>query len=305
MTTLRSGLAAALMLALAACGGGDGGGAERSAPESFAMAAPPAPVMAMDAMSEIKVAGSPAPAPQVEPDAGGAAPPQGRLIAYSYSRSFRVPTQRLEDLLNTHKAACESAGPQRCYVVSSNLSGLGTEYVSASLQIKAAPDWVQPFFAGLPEGLKPFNADLDGSNDWSEDLTTQIVDTDARLAAAKTLRSRLEALLRDRPGELKDLIEIERELARVQGEIDSTESVLAAMRLRVSMSDLALNYQPKLSPGSQSVWRPLGDAVGGFFGTFAESLAQVVGFTAGVLPWLLVVIGLGFFFLLILASTFR
>lgn len=301
--TWRTAIAALAALGLAACG--DNGS---SVMESAPPPPPPAPMAMMSAPAEQSFAendvGAARKVDVVQQDPSGGQPGgdgqaqagAGRLIAYSYARSFRAPTLRLEPLLNAHKAACESAGPAQCYVVSSNLQGLGTDYISGGLQLKASPAWITTFFAGLPEGLKPFDADLDGSNDWSEDLTTQIIDTGARLDAAKTLRTRLEALLKSRPGELKDLLEIERELARVQAEIDSTESVLAAMRLRVSMSDLSLGYQPKFSAASESVWRPLGDAFGGFFGTLAASLAAVVNFTAEILPWLIVVTGLGWFF---------
>ena len=81
------------------------------------------------------------------------------------------------------------------------------------------------------------------------------------------MRDRLQELLRDRPGRLSDLLEIERELARVQAEIDSRESIMAALKLRVAMSTMTLNYQPKYTAASESIWRPLGDA-------FSQLLAQ-------------------------------
>ena len=98
------------------------------------------------------------------------------------------------------------------------------------------------------------------------------------------MRDRLEQLLRDRPGKLGDLLEIEREFARVQGEIDSSESILAQMKLRVAMSVLSLNYTASFPPGSESVWRPVGDAFGGFEASFAGAFAGIVRFLAEMLP---------------------
>ena len=76
----------------------------------------------------------------------------------------------------------------------------------------------------------------------SEDLSRQIVDTDAQLRAKTTLRDRLQGLLATHPGKVGDLLAVERELARVQGDIDSAQSELADMRGRVAMSDVTLNY---------------------------------------------------------------
>ena len=114
-----------------------------------------------------------------------------------------------------------------------------------------------------------------------------MVDTGARLNSAKTLRDRLQKLLAERPGKLADLIEIERELARVQAEIDATESVLAAMRLRVAMSDLTLTYQARYTAASESIWRPLGDAFQGFLPSVVLSLAAIVEFISATLLWIL------------------
>ena len=100
-------------------------------------------------------------------------------------------------------------------------------------------------------------------------------------------------LLRDRPGRLSDLLEIEREMARVQAEIDSRESIMAALKLRVAMSTITLNYQPKYTAASESIWRPLGDAFSNFLPNLAESLAAIVLFIGSFLP---VLIFLGFNF---------
>ena len=76
----------------------------------------------------------------------------------------------------------------------------------------------------------------------SEDLTRQIVDTEAAVRARTALRDRLQAILATRPGKLSDLLEVEKELARVQGELDATQSELAVMRTRVVTSLLTITY---------------------------------------------------------------
>src|SRR5262249_34449527 len=122
----------------------------------------------------------------------------------------------------------------------------------------------------------------------SEDLTRNIVDTEARLRASRTLRDRLQNLLASRPGRLSDLLEVERELARVQGEIDATESTLAVMRARVAMSELTLTYTSKAKPLRGDTFRPLTEALAGFLGWIVMGFASIITLVAVLLPWALV-----------------
>lgn len=218
----------------------------------------------------------------------------GLYLAYTHSRTIEVPANDLKTLLDSHANACTQAGPKKCLVSSSGVNGLGTEYARGNLYLKATPEWTESFLGALPENLKQDNAQVTESNTSSIDLTAQIIDTGARLKAQKTLRDRLQNLLETREGNLEELLGVERELARVQGQIDSHESVLANLKQRVSMSDINIYYQAKVSPVSQSVWRPLGDALNGFFGNIAWALASVVTFIAFAIPWGFVLIGIIF-----------
>ncbi|HEV7693290.1 MAG TPA: DUF4349 domain-containing protein [Hyphomonadaceae bacterium] len=314
----RVAIAAGLALLAAACGGSDGDN-RYTASKEVAMDAvagmpapmsppppppPPAPAMEMARSADGAVGGSVnfnAPVEQqiILPDqqGGGGGGQPAQLIAYTYNYGFKVPPAKMEGLLNAHKKACEDAGPAKCYVVNSSLSGIGEEQSSGYLQVRGSADWVKTFQTGMENTLKPFDANLDSNNDTAEDLTVQIVDSEARLKSMKTMRDRLQDLLRDRPGRLSDLLEIEREFARVQADIDSHESVLAALKLRVAMSIMTLNYQPKYEAASESIWRPLGDAFGSFVPNMAKTLAGIVEFIGEILPVALI-LGLVVWFVL-------
>ncbi len=285
-------LVSSVVLLASGCGASDE--AKYAAVETqqgYAFAPPPAPPpptsVAADSVGNMSRAFAPD-----QDGGGGGQPPQpgepatARQMAYTYGYNFAVPTANMQGLLSTHEAACNNAGPAVCYVVNSSISGLGEDYAHGQLTLKASAEWVKSFQAGMPESLKGFGAELDASTSTAEDLTVQILDTSARLDSAKTLRDRLQQLLADRPGRLADLLEIERELARVQADIDSTESILAAMRLRVAMSTLTLSYTAKYSAVSQSVWRPLSDAFADFVPNIVASLAAIVAFISSVALWL-------------------
>jgi Domain of unknown function (DUF4349) len=293
-------MVASLALLAAACGSGGDASDNRYAAEEqakgYATAGappppPPAPAMArapemsLDAPATEAISRREVDIIQQDPGGGGGQPkPPGQMMAYTYAWGFQVPTGNMEGLLNAHKKLCEDAGPAKCYVVNSGISGLGQESSYGTLSLKASEDWVKTFEGGVENGLKPFDGSLDSSSKSGEDLTVEIVDGEARLNSQKTMRDRLQGLLRDRPGRLSDLLEIERELARVQADIDSRESILAALKLRVAMSSLTLSYTPKYTAVSESIWRPLGDAFSSFMPNIASTLAAIIRFISEILP---------------------
>ena len=123
----------------------------------------------------------------------------------------------------------------------------------------------------------------------TEDLTRLIVDTEATLRAKRALRDRLQQLLATRPGSLADLLGVERELARVQGEIDASESNLAVTRARVSMSALTIEYGSIADRVAGGLFEPLRHALSDFMVAVVESTAHLVTVVGALLPWVVVV----------------
>ena len=99
----------------------------------------------------------------------------------------------------------------------------------------------------------------------NEDVTEQYVDLDARLKNKVVLRDRLQALL-DKATEVKDVLAIETELNRVQGDIDSMEARIKALKGRVDFARLDLNLAKKEVP-KKKILGPLGYLFKGIFWT--------------------------------------
>lgn len=262
------------------------------APESKAYAPPPAPVIQESAERYMADGGATQDTIRIENGTSELPQRAGRFLAYTHNRTITVPTEDLKALLDEHTKVCMDAGPQNCLVTNSNVNGLGTEYANGHLALKAAPDWALPFLENLPATLSETNANVSASSTSTTDLTSQIIDTDAQLSALKTLRGRLQDLLENREGDLSELLAVERELARVQGQVDSYEASLANLKQRVAMSDVYLNYEARVSPVSQSVWRPLTRAFGDFFGGLAEALAGIVMALPFLIVWIPLLAGL-------------
>jgi Domain of unknown function (DUF4349) len=238
-----------------------------------------------------KVAGEGGAASQSDPSANSPAV-GGILLAYSYSARFSLPRDNVGVLKRKHEAECAAAGVNTCQIVTAALQS-DDDGAQANLSIRATPAWLGGFRGRLESDAKGQDGKLVEQNVSSEDLTRAITDSEARLRALKALRARLEALIADRPAKLADLLDAERELARVQGDIDSFESNLAVMRARVDMSAMDLTYQSRSVAVGGGTFDPLVRAITGFVGVMAGSLGAVITFIAMVLPFALVLGPLG------------
>lgn len=278
-------LIASSFLILASCGGGGNEAYDSSAPRaphavSADARAMPAPVPMAEGLSDGESVGNGAGTLNAGADV------QEQFIAYSYRMGMRLPVAQIEPVIQSHTERCRAAGPSKCIVINSSLNKQSEDYSSASLIIRAVPDWIDTFRTDIEADAENAKGEISFRQSSAEDLTRAIIDTDARLTAQSTLRDRLENLLENREGELADLLATERELARVNGQIDSIKSNLKAMRLRVSMSDLNVSYETKRSPVSRSAFKPLGSAFADFFYNLSSALAAVVTAFAVGLPWL-------------------
>ncbi len=275
-------IAIAAALALVAC---DSGPEEIVGPPAGSVAFDQ-PALLMEAAGEVAQGGSAGAGAQ---DAGALAQ-AGTLLAYRYGASFETPARNVRELMSAHERACRDAGVATCQILSANVSDNGPDYVWASLSMRAAPAWLTTFRAGLEGDARAAEGRVTSTSVTAEDLTRAIVDTEARLRAGRMLSERLEALLQAETKDVGDLLSVERELARVQGEIDSHQSQLEMMRRRVEMSTMDLSYASAPRPLTRNALDPLRLALTGFIGVLAESAGVVVTVAAAALPWLVIVL---------------
>jgi hypothetical protein len=225
-----------------------------------------------------------APAPDATGQTKPATPaPSGPMLAYTYRFIIEAPADGIMGVSKRQEQACVAAGPQVCQVVGSSINRMNND-VSGKLELKATPAWVAAFRGRLDSEVKGEGGKVVSQEVSSEDLSRQIVDTGATLRAKTMLRDRLEKLLAERPGKLSDLLDLEKSIADVQDEIDTTTSELQAMQGRVLMSDLTLEYRSKGAVLGPSASGALGGAFGGFLGNVVTVSALLVTLVSYLLP---------------------
>jgi Domain of unknown function (DUF4349)/Putative zinc-finger len=97
----------------------------------------------------------------------------------------------------------------------------------------------------------------------AEDVSKQSADLDARLANARISEARLRELLRLGTGTVSAVVEVERELSRIRGEIEHMEAERRGMNARVEMTTVSVTIREEVAGGSlttaaQQGWRNVG-----------------------------------------------
>jgi hypothetical protein len=82
-----------------------------------------------------------------------------------------------------------------------------------------------------------------------EDVTQQSVDLDARLSNARASEARLKTILEQRTGRLSDVLDVEREISRVRGEVERMEAERKSLdgRIQFAAIDVTILEEQKAS----------------------------------------------------------
>lgn len=204
-------------------------------------------------------------------------------IAYRYGFSFRLPSANLKALQERHADLCEQMGPTQCRILSMEQSDSNQRIASGSLQLAVAAERARTFGKQLATSAKRADGELAGTSIDGEDLSKDIVDTEARLRARIVLRDRLMEVLSTRRGSVKELVEAERGVAQVNEEIDQARSWLAEMRGRVQFSRVEIGYEA-LAATRSGFADPIVDAWKATGPTFGNMLALLLRLMTVLLP---------------------
>ena len=209
-------------------------------------------------------------------------------IAYDYNYGFRLPAASITKAQEAHIAMCRAMPQDGCRVLNMSNSGAEGDYANGLLELDVAAPKAQAFGGKLAAAVDEIGGDAIASSITGEDLSKQIVDTEARLRSRELLSQRLTELLRTKSGSVAELVEAERAVTQVNEEIDQARSWLKEMRGRVAYSKVTVNYSSS-NVGEGGFIRPIRAAISEVGSIFGSSIAALVTFVAVMLPWLLII----------------
>ena len=179
--------------------------------------------------------------------AGGAAPEFGDTVSSTRGDgtsdvvrygSLSLEVTDVDDALARVTTIVETAGG---YISSSSRSGEGEYlYLSVTLRVPAAE------FSDIMASLRG-EGEVLYEDIYSYEVTMQVLDLEARL---ENLRASEDAFLKllDRAQTVADVVAVQSELSRIQGDIESYEAQLSSVKDQVEMASVMLSLSLPVSP---------------------------------------------------------
>lgn len=208
-----------------------------------------------------------------------------RHIEIRHDITLEVAASDIEQLWLAQRDACK---PPICQLISADYSEPEEDVDSATVAMLISANHADALIDGLRKLGRITRHDIN-----QVDRTLQVVDLSARLANQRALRDRLRTLASQRADKLRDVLDLERELARVQGEIDSLDGQLRQVENVTRNVTVTMRFTKPASAMHDSAWVPLRDAGAKVSMTFTRSIANLLLFAATILPWLLAALPLG------------
>ena len=165
------------------------------------------------------------------------------------------------------------------YVASSGIETGKNQLRQAEIELKIPAARFDEALSGLtPIGkLESVNVD-------AEDVGEEFVDVNARMDNARRLERRLIDLLATRTGKLKDVLDVERELARVREEIDRYEGRIRYLKAHTAMSTLSVSVHEPLPVVGEAGHSVMGEAFTQAWRNFVVLMSLAVQSLGVVLP---------------------
>ncbi len=264
-TTTRVLAGVALAVGLVGCSAGAGGG---DSADTGGM---------IDAGAEIEHAGAEAAQSAAGRDASGVEA-QRQVITTAHAVVLATdPTEAADDLAASVTALGGRVQDRHTWAGDPEAEG-DLPYASITARVPADQ------LTGLIEDLGELGSVQEVSSA-SEDVTRQVVDLDARIAALETSTERLRGIMAEAT-DSADLLAAEEALSERQGELESYLSQREHLADQVAMSTLTVELQPTAAPAQVETAGFVGGLASGWGAllSFASALLVIAG---TLIPWAL------------------
>ncbi|MCM2256300.1 MAG: DUF4349 domain-containing protein [Vicinamibacteria bacterium] len=281
---MRRWQAGSLVVALVAMGCGE----KRAPAEGSAAPAPARQAMAAEQQAsaggadKLKALGDAA-----QEAVAGTAQAQDVAAAMVAARKL-IRTGQIDLEVAAFPAAAEKAsaiaGSQGGYVADSKQSRADSGVQRGSLVLRVPAER----FADALAALRALGT-VRSENVSAQDVTKAYADLETRLRVKRETLERLRDILRKQTGKLQDVLEVEREIARVTEEIEAAEGERRYYDQQIALSTIHVELgepAPLMTGGAFDV---IGEALRESVRVLAGSLAAMVFLAAAGLPWLLLV----------------
>ena len=197
-----------------------------------------------------------------------------------YTADIRLVVDDFADCSSEITRLTESMGG---YLAAENLDKSHGERRSGSWTARIPVDKYRTFLERVAEmGV------LESQNQNAQDVTEEYVDVTARIANKKKLETRIIELLQRKDAQLKSVIEVENELARVRGEIERLEGRMRYLQNKTSLTTVTINIREEknyVPPTAPTFGQQISNSWTSSISALIEFGKRTVIFVAAVTPW--------------------
>jgi hypothetical protein len=229
--------------------------------------------------------------------------PGPQQFSYSHSWSVRVNHGAVGPRFVRARDFCLHDKALHCKLVSANIqSGDEGGAASASLNVQlphGALDRFEQALLAPVGGEKPGDAAMVSRSTQAQSVETEASDTAHKVAQLTAYRDRLADIAKRPNLSVDDIIKVEAERARVQGDLDQATGHQRDLTDGIARESVAIDLSERVEPVG-----PLTQAFRSAGSTLADSAASALLFVIAAVPWLPIVAG-GIFLVSWLWRLFR
>jgi hypothetical protein len=130
------------------------------------------------------------------------------------------------------------------FIATVNSEKLPNGKVRGSVVVRLPPEKLDGFVLDLRKDLAKMG-ELKSQRIGSQDITKQYTDLESRLRAARTMEERLLKIMKEGKGQIKDLLQVEKELSEWRTRIEQVEGELRYYAHQVALSTLTITLTEK------------------------------------------------------------
>lgn len=207
----------------------------------------------------------------------------GRFIAVRHKVIIETSEAQLAKAWESVGATCRTL---RCEILASSISNAGGDSVpSASLTLRIAPDDVKKLFDQLGRTGRIVEHATE-----SEDKTADVIDAEAQIKNLTSFRDSLRAMMGKSAASVKDLLEVQRELVKVQSELDAVTTKRKVLANETEKVAVEISFRSKRSVVGTGVFAPIAQAWQASGTVLSESVAALLTIIVALIPWLLLIV---------------
>mgnify|MGYP000322775966 CR=1 FL=1 len=195
-------------------------------------------------------------------------------------------TFETKELETTRKSILDLVNQYRGYVARDN-QYKSDDRISTTIAVRIPAKSFDLVLEGIAKGVEKF----DTKNIHISDVTEQFLDVEARLKTKKALEAKYLEILK-KAKTVREILDVERELGKLRGDIEATEGRLKYLQSQVSFSTLNITFYKKIAGSEIGFGSKIGDA-------FKQGFENVKAFTVSMInvwPFMIILFLLIFYF---------